>query len=197
MSVKLGLTGSIGMGKSTTANFFKDFGVPVWDADAEVHRFYEKGGLAVAPISAVAPLATAEGFVDREKLKQYLTKDEGLLAQIEGIVRPLLAGSRQEFISNHRKKPVLVFDIPLLFETDAESWMDYVLVVTAPPDVQHHRVLMRGSMTEAVYKTILSRQMPDIEKRALADFIFDTSTGLEHTKAEVKALIEQLEQEDA
>jgi dephospho-CoA kinase len=197
MSVKLGLTGSIGMGKSTTAGLFREFDVPVWDADAEVHALYAKGGAAVRPIGALVPAATKEGFVDRTALKAEIAKDSGLLEKIETALRPLLAESRQQFLARHKKNAVVVFDIPLLFETDAECWMDYVLVVTAPEEVQRDRVMMRGTMSEALFNTILSRQMPDIEKRALADFMFDTSQGMDHTKAEVKALIEELEQEDA
>jgi len=197
MSIKLGLTGSIGMGKSTTAGFFREFGVPVWDADAEVHRLYAKGGAAVAPIGVLVPEATKDGFVDRNVLKSQIAIDDSLLGKIESAVRPLLSNSRQDFHTRNRENAVMVFDIPMLYETDAESWMDYVLVVTAPNEVQRHRVLMRGSMSEDLFATILARQMPDNEKRALADYIFDTSLGLEHTKAEVKALIEELEQEDA
>jgi len=197
MSIKLGLTGSIGMGKSTTANFFREFGVPVWDADAEVHRLYAVGGAAVAPIGALVPEATKQGLVDRKILKSKIARDESLLEKIEAVVRPLLAESRQNFHTQHKKSAVMLFDIPLLYETDSEGWMDYVLVVTAPEHVQRQRVLARGAMDEALLNTILARQMPDIEKRALADFIFDTSQGMAHTKAEVKALIEALEQEDA
>ncbi|HIP22227.1 MAG TPA: dephospho-CoA kinase [Rhodobacteraceae bacterium] len=197
MSVKLGLTGSIGMGKSTTADFFRAFAVPVWDADAEVHALYAHGGAAVNPIGALVPAAIIAGFVDRNTLKAEIAKDSGLLSKIEMVLRPLLADSRQQFLTDHKKNAVVVFDIPLLFETDAESWMDYVLVVTAPEEVQRDRVMMRGSMSEALFNTILARQMPDFEKCALADFMFDTSRGMDHTKAEVKALIEELEQEDA
>lgn len=197
MSIKLGLTGSIGMGKSTTAGFFRDYNVPVWDADAEVQKLYAHAGAAVKPIGALVPDAITEGFVSRDILKAEISKDEGLLTKIEAIVRPLLAKSRQQFHIEHKNRLLMVFDIPLLFETDAESWMDYVLVITAPEDVQRNRVLKRGSMSEALLNTILSRQMPDVEKRALADFVFDTSHGMAHTKAEVKALIEALEQDDA
>ena len=197
MSVKLGLTGSIGMGKSTTADFFRAFDVPVWDADAEVHKLYAKGGAAVGPIGALLPAATQQGFVDRAVLKAEIAKDSGVLAKIEAALRPLLADSRQNFLTRHKENSVVVFDIPLLFETDTESWMDYVLVVTAPEAVQRERVMKRGSMSEALFNTILARQMPDNEKRALADFIFDTSLGMEHTKAEVKALIKELERENA
>jgi len=197
MSIKLGLTGSIGMGKTTTANFFREFGVPVWDADAEVHKFYAVGGAAVGPIGALVSAATVEGVVDRKVLKAEIAEDDGLLGKIELILRPLLADSRQAFLTNHKENAVIVFDIPLLFETDAESWMDYVLVVTASETVQRHRVMMRGTMSDAMFETILARQMPDDEKRALADFLFDTSKGMAYTKTEVKALIEALEQEDA
>jgi len=197
MTIKLGLTGSIGMGKSTTAGFFKEFGVPVWDADAEVHRMYASDGAAVYPIKMIAPAAVAEGYVDRAKLKAMIAKDPDLLTEIEGLLGPLLAKSRAAFLNENTKAPVVLFDIPLLFETDAESWLDYVLVVTAPLKVQRQRVLERGTMSEDMFNTILSRQTPDIEKRALADFLFDTSKGMAHTRAEVKALIDQLEQENA
>jgi len=197
MSIKLGLTGSIGMGKSTTASFFREFGVPVWDADAEVHKLYAVGGAAVAPIGALVPEAIKQGFVERDVLKAEIMHDDRLLEKIEAVVRPLLAESRQSFHTQHKNSAVMLFDIPLLFETDSEGWLDYVLVVTAPEHVQRQRVQARGSMDEALLKTILARQMPDTEKRALADFIFDTSQGMDHTKAEVKALIEALEQDDA
>ena len=197
MSLKLGLTGSIGMGKSTTAGFFREFGVPVWDADAEVHRLYERGGAAVAPLAALLPEATKNGYVDREVLKAEIVKNDTLLGKIEAVVRPLLATSRQPFYAAHKKSAVMVFDIPMLYETDAESWMDYVLVVTAPEAVQRHRVQMRGSITDDLFAAILARQMPDKNKRALADYVFDTSLGLAHTKAEVKALIKQLENKNA
>ncbi len=196
MSIKLGLTGSIGMGKSTTAGFFREFGVPVWDADAEVHHLYEKGGAAVAPIGALVPTATKTGFVDRDVLKTAISQDPALLEQIGAIVGPLLAQSRQAFQAQHKGR-LMVFDIPMLYETTAESSMDYVLVVTAPAEVQRQRVLSRGSMSEALLSTIMARQMPDIEKRALADFIFDTSGGMAQTKSDVKALIEKLEAENA
>jgi len=197
MSMRLGLTGSIGMGKSTTAGFFREFGVPVWDADAEVRALYAKGGAAVSPIGAFAPEATKQGFVDRDTLKTLLENDPTLLGKIENTIRPLLRKSRLKFEANQKTAPLVLYDIPLLFEGDTESWMDYVLVVTAPKDVQRARVLARGTMDEALFEIILSRQMSDAEKRALADFVFDTSNGMDQTKAEVKALINQLEQENA
>ncbi len=197
MTVKLGLTGSIGMGKSTTAGFFREFGVPVWDADAEVHRMYGQGGQAVPLLRQFAPAAVVEGEVDRGQLKSLIRQDKTLLTNIETALKPLLAQARQDFLSANPAAPVVVFDIPLLYETDTESWLDYVLVVTAPEDVQKQRVMSRNSMDEALFNTFLARQMPDAEKRALADYVFDTSKGMAHTKAEVKALIEALEQEDA
>lgn len=197
MTLKLGLTGSIGMGKSTTAGMFNDLGVPVWDADAEVHKAYAKGGAAVAAIGALVPEAVGEGFVDRAVLKTAIGLDKTLLSHIEQALKPILSQSRADFMQENQGKALVLFDIPLLYETDAESWLDYVLVVTAPEAVQRARVLARGEMDEALLETILARQMPDKEKRALADFVFDTSTGFEHTKAEVAALIEKLESENA
>jgi len=197
MSVKLGLTGSIGMGKSTTAGFFRDFGVPVWDADVEVHTLYAAGGGALGAIGALVPGAVAAGFVDRAVLKAEISKNPALLAGIEGALKPLLAQSRADFCRKHSDKPLVLFDIPLLFETDAESWLDYVLVVTAPEEVQKARVLDRETMDEDLFNTIIARQMPDKEKRALADFVFDTSIGKAHTKADVVALIDKLEAKNA
>jgi dephospho-CoA kinase len=197
MTVKLGLTGSIGMGKSTTAGFFREFGVPVWDADAEVHALYSQGGQAVPLLRRIAPAAIVDAAVDRDQLKQLISQDKTLLSKIETALKPLLAQARQDFLSANHTAPVVVFDIPLLYETDTESWLDYVLVVTAPENVQKQRVLSRNTMDEALFNTILSRQMSDIEKRALADYVFDTSKGMDHTKADVKALIKALEQENA
>ncbi len=197
MSLRLGLTGSIGMGKSTTAGFFRDFGVPVWDADAEVHALYAKGGGAVAPIGALLPDAIAQGFVDRAVLKSAIADSPDVLDKIGDIIRPMLKTSRLAFEARHLDAPVALYDVPLLFETDLEAWMNHVLVVTAPENIQRQRVLARGNMSEEVFKTIFARQMSDVEKRALADTIFDTSLGMDHTKAEVKALIKALEQENA
>ncbi|MCF6273184.1 MAG: dephospho-CoA kinase [Rhodobacteraceae bacterium] len=197
MSLKLGLTGSIGMGKTTTAGFFKEFGVPVWDADEQVHTLYAKGGAAVEPIAALLPTATKNGFVDRNILKAEIAKKPILLSRLEEILKPLLAKSRNDFLLHHKDNPLILFDIPLLFETDTESWLDYVLVVSAPEQVQRERLLARGTMDEAMLETLLSRQMPDAEKRALADFVFDTSFGMAHTKSEVKSLIKRLNKENA
>ena len=197
MSLKLGLTGSIGMGKSTTAGFFREFGVPVWDADAVVHAIYAEGGAAVEPIREIAGEATENGFVDRSVLKDLISKDKTLLAKIETAINPILRESRRVFLRDNQASPLVLFDIPLLYETDAESWLDYVLVVTAPKHIQKQRVIERGSMDEELFEMILARQMGDAEKRALADFVFDTSNGMDHTKSEVKTLIEELEKENA
>lgn len=186
MSHYLGLTGSIGMGKSTTAQMFRDAGVPVWDADAAVHRLYADGGAAVQAIAAVYPDAIVDGAVARDKLKEIIASETSALSKIEQLVHPLVASDRQDFIASH-DAPLLVFDIPLLFETGADVWLSSVLVVTAPPDVQKARVLARPGMTQAQFDQILHRQMPDAEKRALADHVIETLT-LDDTRAAVQEL---------
>lgn len=190
MTWKLGLTGSIGMGKSTTAAMFRDEGVPVWDADATVHKLYAKGGPAVAPIGQEFPDAIVDGAVDRDQLKQIIAKDATVLPKLEAIVHPLVAADRAEFLDSN-KAELVVFDIPLLFETGANTWLDSVLVVTCPPDVQAKRVLDRGTMSPEQFQMILSRQMPDSEKRARADHIIETLT-LDATRAAVRNLIAEL-----
>lgn len=190
MTWKLGLTGSIGMGKSTTAAMFRDEGVPVWDADATVHKLYAKGGPAVAPIGQEFPDAIVDGAVDRDQLKQIIAKDATVLPKLEAIVHPLVAADRAEFLDTN-KAELVIFDIPLLFETGAETWLDSVLVVTCPPDIQAKRVLDRGTMSPEQFQMILSRQMPDSEKRARADHIIETLT-LDATRAAVRNLIAEL-----
>jgi len=191
MSYILGLTGSIGMGKSTTAGFFRDAGVPVWDADAAVHRIYAKGGAAVEPISKICPDATAIGKVDRNALKAWIARDDTALAQLEQIVHPLVAADRADFIAVNAAAPLIVLDIPLLFETGSASNMDGVLVVSVDAKEQRRRVLDRATMTEAMFVSILARQTPDAEKRARADFVIETY-DLDSTRADVMKLIEQL-----
>lgn len=191
MTYILGLTGSIGMGKSTTAQMFRDLGIPVWDADAAVHALYQKDGAAIAPLRSLAPMAVLDGAVDRKVLKSEIRKNPDLLKQIEAVVHPLVAADRQAFIVAHRDDPLLVLDIPLLFETGGDASVDGSLVVTTDSETQKNRVLARPGMTEDAFKTLLSRQMPDAEKRAHADFIIETNT-LDQTKADVAALVEKL-----
>ena len=190
MTWKLGLTGSIGMGKSTTAAMFRDESVPVWDADATVHKLYAKGGAAVLPIGQEFPDAIVDGTVDRDQLKQIIAKDAGVLPKLEAIVHPLVAADRAEFLDTN-KAELVVFDIPLLFETGADRWLDSVLVVTCPSEVQAQRVLDRGTMSPEQVQMILSRQMPDAEKRARADHVIETLT-LDATRAAVRNLIAEL-----
>ncbi|WP_439153675.1 dephospho-CoA kinase [Yoonia sp.] len=190
MTHLLGLTGSIGMGKSTTAQMFAHEGIPVWDADAAVHRLYNRGGAAVASVGRLFPQAIVDGAVSRPKLKGIIADDPSALEKIEQIVHPLVAADRQAFIAKHGG-PLVVFDIPLLFETGADDWLTSVLVVTAPPDVQKTRVLARPGMTEDQFAAILARQMPDAEKRARADHVIETLT-LDDTRAAVRHLISEL-----
>jgi dephospho-CoA kinase len=194
---RLGLTGSVGMGKSTTAAFFAEAGVPVWDADDAVHRLYGAGGAAVGAVADVAPGAVTGGRVDRDLLRAAVAADPGLLARLEARVHPLVAEDRARFEQRHAGAPILLFDIPLLFETGAEAWLDGVVVVTAPADVQRRRVLERPGMSGEVLERILVRQMPDAEKRARADFIIDTHLGIEAARAEVQALLGRLKEQIA
>lgn len=187
---RLGLTGSIGMGKSTTAALFADEGIPVWDADAAVHRLYAAGGAGVQALAADFPEAIHDGAVDRTSLKDLIARDPPALQRIERLIHPLVAADRAQFLKA-AIGPLVVLDVPLLYETGAESGMDGVLVVTAPPDIQRQRVLARTGMTETQFESLLSRQMPDAEKRARADFIIET-TSMDAARAAVRALIKEL-----
>ena len=189
-ALKIGLTGSIGMGKSTTAAMFLDAGVPVWDADAAVARLYAKGGAAVDEIQRAIPAAVADGEVSKQALKQAISQDPDILQQLERIVHPLVQRDRTEFAKT-AKSPMILFDIPLLFETGGDADMDVVIVVTAPPQVQRARVMARGTMDDAQFQAILERQMPDTEKRARADFIVTTET-LDDTRKQVEDIIKTL-----
>jgi dephospho-CoA kinase len=190
MSWLLGLTGSIGMGKSTTAKMFRDEGIPVWDADAAVHRLYERGGAAVAPVGAAFPEAVLDGAISREALKKIIAADPSALGRLEKIVHPLVAQDRAAFIAAN-PAPIVVVDIPLLYETGAEAWLDSVIVVSVSPEAQRARVLARTGMTEAQFQAILSRQMPDEEKRRRADHLIETTT-MDEARAKVRALIDEL-----
>lgn len=192
----LGLTGSIGMGKSTTAAMFAELGVPVWDADASVHALYAPGGAAVAPIAALYPQAVQNGAVDRAALKALIAADRQALTRLETVVHPLVAADRSAFIDTQAGAPLVLLDIPLLFETGADGGLDAILVVTAPPEVQRARVLARPGMTEDQLALILARQLPDAEKRARATYVIDTET-LDGTRAAVQKLIETLKDRHA
>ncbi|CAN7175963.1 dephospho-CoA kinase [Pararhizobium sp. LjRoot235] len=188
----LGLTGSIGMGKSTAAQMFADLGVPVNDADAVVHALYR--GEAVAPIEAVFPGATVAGVVDRKELSRQLSENPALFKTLEAIVHPLVRKAERAFLARHRaeKSPLVLLDIPLLFETKAENRVDAVVVVTCDPATQKDRVMKRPGMTEEKFALILSRQVPDAEKRAKADYIIDTSGEFDSTRTQVAAIVRQV-----
>ncbi|MDD7971862.1 dephospho-CoA kinase [Roseinatronobacter alkalisoli] len=184
----LGLTGSIGMGKSTTAQMFRNEGVPVWDADAAVHALYAKGGAAVGPVGALCPQAVVDGAIDRARLKDWIAQDKTALRRLEAVVHPLVAADREAFIAG-TGAPLVVLDVPLLLEGGIS--VDGVLVVTAPPDIQRTRVLARDDMTAEQLDMILSRQMPDAEKRARADFIIET-VDMDSARAKVRDVIAEL-----
>jgi dephospho-CoA kinase len=186
----LGLTGSLGMGKSTTAHFFAEEGVPVHDADAVVHRLYD--GEAAAAIEAAFPGTTRAGKVDREKLAARVLGDTGALKRLEAIVHPLVQEAERRLLAEAeaRGEKVAVLDIPLLFETGGEERVDAVVVVSAPADVQRSRALERPGMTVDKLDAILAKQMPDDEKRRRADFVVDTSLGFEAARAEVRAILD-------
>lgn len=188
--VLIGLTGSIGMGKSTTAAMFAEEGAAVWDADAAVRRLYGSGGAAVPGISALVPDAVRNGQVDRAALRTAIARDPTLLRRIEALVHPLVANDRREFVARS-EADVVVCDVPLLFETGAEAEFDAVVVVSAPAGAQRARVLARGTMTQGDLDGILARQMPDAEKRARADRVIDT-TDLEGARAQVAQIMAQV-----
>lgn len=191
---RLGLTGSIGMGKSTTAAMFADEGIPVWDADAAVHRLYAPGGSGHAEISARWPEAATDAGVDRAVLKSIVTADPRALSELEALIHPLVTADRAAFLDGVTAD-ILVLDIPLLFETGAEAQMNATLLVTAPPALQRARVLARPGMTEHAFRAILARQMPDTEKRGRATHIIET-LALDATRAQVRALIAWLRQSE-
>jgi dephospho-CoA kinase len=187
----LGLTGSIGMGKSTTAKLFEEAGVPVYDADAAVHKIYE--GEAAPAIEAAFPGTTADGKVDRNKLSAKVVHDPAAMKRLEQIVHPMLGTSRQKFLHDAEQSgaPVAVMDIPLLFETGGEKRVDAVVVVTTTPEIQRQRILERDNMTGEKLEAILARQLPDAEKRKRADFVVDTSDGLDPVRARIRDILDQ------
>ena len=183
----LGLTGSIGMGKSTTAQMFAEEGCAVWDADAAVHRLYSKGGAAVDPIGTLFPQAIVDGCVSRPKLKTIISETPEALIQIEQIVHPLVAKDRGAFI-NAAKADVVVLDMPLLFETGAEAQMDAVVCVTVSEEIQQNRVMERGTMTAEQFEAIKAKQMPNAEKCARADYVIETDT-IDHARRQVQDVV--------
>ena len=190
MSFRLGLTGSIGMGKSTTAQMFAEEGCAVWDADAAVHRLYARGGKAVPAFQRDFPEAVIDGEVSRNALKRIIGKDPSALKRIEQIVHPLVAEDRAAFIARD-PADILVFDIPLLFETGGDAAMDAVATVSVPAEIQQERVMERGTMDAGQFETIRAKQMPDAEKRARADYVIVTDT-LDHARAQVQAVVRDI-----
>jgi dephospho-CoA kinase len=192
--ITVGLTGSIGMGKSTTAAMFAAAGAPVYDADAEVHALYAKGGAAVEPVGEAFPGVVVDGAIDRALLSHRVVGNAEAMKRLEAIVHPLVGGTRVGFFEKAVADgaDVVVLDIPLLFETGGEKRVDAVVVVSAPTDVQRQRVLARPGMDEAKLDAILARQMADVEKRARAHFVINTGQGLDHAREQVHAVLAKL-----
>ncbi|MCZ0811281.1 MAG: dephospho-CoA kinase [Pseudomonadota bacterium] len=190
MSFLLGLTGSIGMGKSTTAQMFADEGCAIWDADAAVHRLYAEGGAAVEPMGAAFPEAIEGGAVSRDRLKAVIARDSDALQRIEAIVHPLVAADRAAFIEK-AGADIVVLDIPLLYETGADAGMDAVACVTIAPEIQRQRVLDRGTMSAQAFEDIRARQMPNAEKCRRADYVIETDT-LENARRQVQDVVRDI-----
>lgn len=192
MSYRLGLTGSIGMGKSTTAAMFADLGHPVWDADEAVHRLYAPDGAAVAPVAAQFPAALHDGAIDRARLKAVLSENPAAFEKLEAIVHPLIATDRDDFAAQHSEASILVFDIPLLFENGLDAQMDGTAVVSASAETQRARVLARPGMTPETFAMIAARQMSDAEKRARADWVIPTET-MDGARAAVTEICKEIQ----
>lgn len=190
----IGLTGSIGMGKSTTAAMFREAGIPVYDADAEVHKAYDVGGAAVEPVGAAFPGVVKDGKVDREELRKRVLGNPEALKVLNGIVHPIVGRARAAVFEEAEKAgaDMVVLDVPLIFETGGEKNMHKVIVVSAPADMQRARVLAREGMTPERLDAILAQQTPDAEKRARADYVVDTGNGLDAARAQVTKIIEDL-----
>ena len=195
----VGLTGSIGMGKSETARMFAALGVPVYDADAAVHALYDVGGLAVAPIGAAFPGSVADGKIDRTRLAAATLNDTPAIKRLEAIVHPLVGAAQMEFLHAAEAKgaEIVVLDIPLLFETGGETRVDAVVVVSAPAETQRARVLARPGMTVEKFEAILKRQTADTVKRAKAHYVIDTDLGLDHARERVAYILDDLKRRDA
>ncbi|MGB7373549.1 dephospho-CoA kinase [Pontixanthobacter sp.] len=189
----IGLTGSIAMGKSAVAAMFDDAGIPVFDADAAVRAMQAPGGALLNAIERAFPGSTGPEGVDRRALGELVFADADALARLEAIMHPAVAEKRQAFLRAHAREPLVLFDIPLLFEKGGNTQVDHVVVVSAPEDIQRERVLQRPGMTAEKFSHILSLQMPDAEKRARADYIIDTGTALDATRRQVEALITKLQ----
>jgi len=187
--IRIALTGSIGMGKSTVARMFRETGVPVFDADAEVRLLQGPGGALVPEIGRAFPGTVEDGILDRDRLAGVVLEDPDSLARLEALVHPAVRDAREAFIDKHQDSPALVFEIPLLFETGGEGEFDKVVVVSAPAEVQRDRVLAREGMTSDKLEAILGRQLPDLEKRRRADFVVDTGTDLSTTEAQVRHIL--------
>ncbi len=194
----LGLTGSIGMGKSTTGQMFADEGAIVWNADDAVHRLYAVGGAAVGPVGEAFPGVVVDGAVDRVRLSEALGRDDAAFKRLEAIVHPLVGRGRMAELAEAEARGVrlAVLDIPLLYETHGEALVDAVVVVTADPDIQAQRVLARPGMTREKFEAILARQTPDAEKRRRADFIVDTGQGLDAARAQVRRIVKTVHDPD-
>lgn len=195
----VGLTGSIGMGKSATARMFADHGVPVYDADAAVHALYDVGGAAVAPIEAAFPGAVVAGRVDRARLGAMTLGDTAAIRKLEAIIHPLVGKAQMEFLhaAEASGAEMVVLDVPLLFETGGETRVDAVIVVSAPPDIQRARVLARPGMSEDKFEQIVKRQTADAVKRAGAHYVIDTHLGFEHARERVAYVLEDLKRREA
>ena len=188
----IGLTGSIGMGKSTTAQMFRDEGCPVFDADAAVHALYARGGRAVPIIRSVFPDAIKDGAVDRSVLGKYMRADPLQLKVLESFIHPLVSEARTEFFHIHQDADIVVMDVPLLFETGLDKAVHHIVVVTAPYEVQRERVLDREGMTPELFGSLLARQTPDSEKRARSDSLIFTDKGLDNAREQVQIILKEL-----